>query len=110
MKLDFAKQIQKMAEKKVKEVSEVWLEKLKTLTPEDYWDLQEANQVSEVYTLWTTSKARIFNDDPKAHFVEYSNSTKNYYKDWWRRKWNSPFMRWKGAWMMRRTKFFLENN
>lgn len=110
MKLDFWKQIREMAEKKVDEITEIGLAKLKENTPEDYWDLQEANQRSEVYTLWTTSQARIFNDDPKVHFVEYSNTTKNYYKDWWRRKRGTPFISWKGAWMMRHTKIFLENN
>ena len=80
--------------------------------PDDYKKYQEFqdNQKTEAITIWTTTKARLFNDDPKAEFVEYSNATKNYYKDWWRRKWNSPFMSWKWSGFFRKTKFFLENN
>ena len=110
MKLDFTKQIQKIAEAKVEEVAQKWLKKLKELTPEDTFKLQNSNKKSEVATVGTTTAVRIYNDDPKAIYVEYSSKNKNYYKNWWRKKGWNPFYSWKGAWMFRKTKFFLENN
>jgi len=80
MKLDFRKQIQKLAEAKVEEITAKGFKKLKELTPEDTYKLQKSNQRSEVDTVGTTTMARIYNDDPKAVYVEYSSRTKNYYK------------------------------
>ena len=110
MKLDFTKQIRKMAENKVDEIKKIWLEKLKKNTPEDTFELQEHNQVSDTITIWDTTKARIFNDDPKVKYVEYSITPKNYYKNSWRRNGGTPFMGWNGAGMFRKTRFYLENN
>jgi len=48
---------------------------------------------------WDSIKARVFNDDPKAIFVEYGQEPKtmNYYKWSGRRKWGSPFYQGVGA-------------
>jgi hypothetical protein len=113
MKLDLSdvySEIDSFAIEVVDEKTDIWFKKLQELTPEDTFDLQNENARSEVDTLWTKVKARIYNESEYAEFVEYSKQEKKYYKGWWRKNWWTPFTTWKGAWMFRKTKLYLENN
>ncbi len=107
---DVYEELDDICESIIDEKTNIGLEKLKELTPEDTFDLQNDNQRSEVIKHRDILKTRIFNDNEHAEFVEYSKKEKRYYKDGWRRKWAKPFTIWKGAWMFRKTADFLENN
>lgn len=68
-------------------------------TPEDTYELISRNQIEMPHIEWDSIKARVFNDDPKAVFVEYGQEPKtmNYYKWSGRRKWWTPFHQGVGA-------------
>lgn len=68
-------------------------------TPEDTYELISRNQIEMPHIEWDSVKARVFNDDPKAVFVEYGQEWKvmNYYKWSGRRKWWEPFHQGIGA-------------
>lgn len=75
-------------------------------TPEDTFELISRTQIEMPRLQGDSIKAKVFNDDPKAKFVEYGQEPKtfNYYKKSGRRKGGAPFYRGVGAQMFRRAK------
>ncbi len=85
-------------QKAIKVMSDVVVEiadKIEENTPEDSYELISRNQIEFPQVQGDSIKAKIFNDDPKAKFVEYGQEPKvyNYYKGSGRRKGGSPFYR-----------------
>lgn len=75
-------------------------------TPEDTFELISRTQVEMPKLQGDSIRAKVFNDDPKAKFVEYGQEPKqfNYYKKSGRRKGGTPFYSGVGAQMFRRAK------
>ena len=109
-KTKILKDISKELERNLDKLTDSWLEKLKELTPEDSFNLQDNNSRSEVITVWNKIKTRIFNDSEYVEFVELSKTTKNYYKNSWRRNKLSPFVTSQGARMFLKTEDYIKNN
>ena len=62
-------------------------------TPEDTFKLIKNNKVRQAKVVWKTVVWSIYNNTEYALIVEewVRGRKYNYYKDWWRRKWWTPF-------------------
>lgn len=78
--------------KRMDEANKYLLEKIKEETPEDTFKLQNSHTIEPTRKEWSKIIWTISNDTEYAVYVEYWLGKKyNYYKNWWRRKWGSPF-------------------
>lgn len=101
----FEKKIIEWLELKLTRIVRDLAEAIDEKTPEDTFELISRNQTEMPHMEGDSMKARVFNDDPKAVFVEYGQEPKayDYYKSSWRRKGWSPFYSWVGAKMFTRS-------
>lgn len=67
--------------------------------PEDTGKLTRNTEIEWVRKEWSKIIWTISNDTEYMAYVEFwvKSKTYNYYKNWWRRKWGSPFYSWVGA-------------
>lgn len=68
--------------------------------PEDLGDLKKDLNLDKAKVIWNSIKWSIFIDETwrSSEYSEFIHSwvpswaSRNYYKNWWRRKWLSPFL------------------
>lgn len=91
----------------VEQATDLLLNEVQKQTPEDTWNLQSNNKKINVSNSNWIISWWVINETPYALFVEYWVQSKqyNYYKDWGRKKWWSPFYRGIGARMFTKAQF-----
>jgi len=78
----------------------------KKRTPEDTFELQKWHQKQPIVDSNWLISGWLVNKVSYAKYVEFGvGKSYNYYKDWGRRKWASPFTSWIGARMYSKTQF-----
>ena len=79
-------------------------------TPEDTWVLINNYEKWDIIQIWDKTIWYIENNTDYAWFVEYWVWKKyNYYKNWWRKRWWSPFYSWVWARMITKAFEWQEN-